>query len=178
MGQRAGFSRRKELSHLEQIFGALNDAQVRYLVVGGLAVIAHGYVRYTNDVNLVLALDEPNVRRAMEVLKSLGYRAKVPVDPLDFANPLTREIWVRDKQMMVFQLVNDRFAREPIDVFAREPFDVASELGDCEWLTVGTTLKIPVVSKRIMLAMKRAAGRPKDRLDIENLEKLEGFRRE
>ncbi len=37
-----------ELSHLEQIFGALNEAQVRYVVVGGLAVIAHGYVRYTN----------------------------------------------------------------------------------------------------------------------------------
>lgn len=27
--------------------GALNEAQIRYVVVGGLAVIAHGYVRYT-----------------------------------------------------------------------------------------------------------------------------------
>lgn len=53
-----------ELSHLEQIFGALNEAQVRYLVVGGLAVIAHGYVRYTNDLDLVIQLDEPNARRA------------------------------------------------------------------------------------------------------------------
>jgi hypothetical protein len=167
-----------ELSHLEQIFGALNEAQVRYLVVGGLAVIAHGYVRYTNDLDLVVALDESNVRRAMEVLKGLGYRAKVPVDPLEFANPLTRASWVRDKQMMVFQLVNERFAREPIDVFVREPFDVASELLACEWLAVGPTLKIPVVSRRILLAMKHEAGRPKDQLDIEFLEKLEGFRRE
>ncbi len=91
-----------ELPHLEQIFGALNEAQIRYLVVGGLAVIAHGYVRYTNDLDLVLCLEEGNVRRAMEVLKSLGYRAKVPVDPVEFAEPLTRASWIRDKQMVFF----------------------------------------------------------------------------
>ncbi len=78
-----------ELSHLEQIFGALNEAQVRYLVVGGLAVIAHGFVRYTNDLDLVVQLNEPNVARAMEVLKGLGYRAKVPVAPVQFASPST-----------------------------------------------------------------------------------------
>lgn len=164
-----------ELSNLEQIFGALNDAQVNYLVVGGLAVIAHGYVRYTNDLDLVLALDEANVRRAMEALKLLAYKAKVPVDPLEFANPLTRASWVRDKQMVVFQLVSERFKREPIDVFVSEPFDVPSELLACEWLTVGPTLKIPVVSKRVLLAMKREASRPKDLLDIQYLEKLEGL---
>ena len=162
-----------ELSHLEQIFGALNEAQVRYLVVGGLAVIAHGYVRYTNDLDLVIQLDEPNARRAMEVLKGLGYRAKVPVDPLQFASPLTRAGWIRDKQMVVFQLVNERFAREPIDVFVSEPFDVEAELSCCEWLSVGPTLKIPVVSRRQLIRMKREAGRPKDLLDIEYLEKLE-----
>ncbi|MCX6937807.1 MAG: nucleotidyl transferase AbiEii/AbiGii toxin family protein [Verrucomicrobia bacterium] len=164
-----------ELSNLEQIFGALNDAQVNYLVVGGLAVIAHGYVRYTNDLDLVLALDEANVRRAMEALKLLGYKAKVPVDPVEFANPLTRASWVRDKQMVVFQLVSERFKREPIDVFVREPFDVTNELLACEWLAVGPTLKIPVVSKRVLLAMKREASRPKDLLDIEYLEKLKGL---
>lgn len=164
-----------ELSNLEQIFGALNDAQVNYLVVGGLAVIAHGYVRYTNDLDLVLALDEANVRRAMEALKLLGYKAKVPVDPVEFANPLTRASWVRDKQMVVFQLVSERFKREPIDVFVREPFDVTNELLACEWLAVGPTLKIPVVSKRVLLAMKREASRPKDLLDIQYLEKLEGL---
>ena len=162
-----------ELSHLEQIFGALNEAQVRYLVVGGLAVIAHGFVRYTNDLDLVVQLNEPNVARAMEVLKGLGYRAKVPVDPVQFASPLTRASWIRDKQMVVFQLVNERFAREPIDGFVREPFDVAAELDRCEWLAVGPTLKIPVVSRPQLIKMKQEASRPKDLLDIEYLEKLE-----
>ena len=163
-----------ELSHLEQIFGALNEAQIRYVVVGGLAVIAHGYVRYTNDLDLVIELAEPNVRRAMEVLKSFGFRAKVPVDPVQFANPLTRASWVSEKQVVVFQLVSEGFAREPINGFVREPFDVNAELAACEWLAVGPTLKILVVSRVKLLAMKREAGRPKDLLDIEYLEKLEG----
>lgn len=162
-----------EFSHLEQIFGALNAARIRYLVVGGLAVIAHGYVRYTNDLDLVIELDEPNVRRGMEVLKELGYRAKVPVDPVQFADSLTRASWVRDKQMVVFQLVSDRFARVPIDVFVREPFDMRAELAACEWLAISPTLKIPVVSRRQLLAMKHEARRPKDELDILYLEKLE-----
>jgi predicted nucleotidyltransferase len=34
------------------ILRALNDANVRYLIVGGLAVVAHGYVRFTQDIDL------------------------------------------------------------------------------------------------------------------------------
>jgi hypothetical protein len=164
-----------ELTHLEEIFGALNAAKIRYLVVGGLAVVAHGYLRYTNDVDLVVQLDEANVRRAMEVLKSIGYRAKVPVDPVEFANPITRASWIADKQMVVFQLISDRFGREPIDVFVKEPFNVEAELAQCEWLAVGETLKIPVVSRKQLLKMKHEAGRPKDLVDIEYLVKAEGL---
>ncbi len=50
----------------EAIFKALNDANARYLVVGGLAVIAHGHVRATVDVDIVLHLEQGNVLRAME----------------------------------------------------------------------------------------------------------------
>jgi hypothetical protein len=46
------------------IFRALAEARVRYLVVGGLAVVAHGYVRFTADVDLVLDLESGNVERA------------------------------------------------------------------------------------------------------------------
>ncbi len=41
-------------SSVQAIIQALNEAGVRYLVVGGLAVVAHGHVRFTADVDLVL----------------------------------------------------------------------------------------------------------------------------
>ena len=51
----------------------LERADVRYLVAGGLAVVAHGYPRLTVDLDLVLALDPANTKRAFDALQSLGY---------------------------------------------------------------------------------------------------------
>jgi hypothetical protein len=61
-----------EKSSVEAIVRALNQHQVRYLIVGGLAVVAHGHVRLTVDIDLVLAVDRPNLTRAVEAIKSLG----------------------------------------------------------------------------------------------------------
>jgi hypothetical protein len=51
-----------ERRSVETIMEALNHAGVRYLVVGGLAVVAHGVVRFTADIDLVLD-PEPESRR-------------------------------------------------------------------------------------------------------------------
>lgn len=64
-----------KLASLEAIMRALNEAQARYLIVGGLAVAAHGYGRVTFDIDLVVQLQPDNVQRAMNGLESLGYRA-------------------------------------------------------------------------------------------------------
>lgn len=40
-----------EVRSIEAIVKALNDAEVRYLIVGGLAVSAHGFMRATRDVD-------------------------------------------------------------------------------------------------------------------------------
>lgn len=37
---------------LVEVLRTLNEHEVRYLVVGGLAVVAHGYVRFTKDLDL------------------------------------------------------------------------------------------------------------------------------
>lgn len=47
-----------ELRSIEAVLGALNAAGVRYLIVGGLAVNAHGYQRATMDLDLVPAHSE------------------------------------------------------------------------------------------------------------------------
>jgi hypothetical protein len=66
-----------KLASLEVIVRTLNAAEVRYLVVGGLAVAAHGYGRVTFDIDLVVQLKSENVRRAMKALQTLGYRPLV-----------------------------------------------------------------------------------------------------
>jgi hypothetical protein len=49
------------------LFAALGQAQARYLVVGGVAVVLHGHPRFTADLDLVVALDPDNVRRVFAV---------------------------------------------------------------------------------------------------------------
>ena len=57
-----------ELRSIESIAFCLNLANVRYLIVGGLAVNAHGYERFTNDLDLVIQLDPNNITLALNAL--------------------------------------------------------------------------------------------------------------
>jgi len=61
------------------IIEALEMAGVRYLVAGGLAVNAHGFLRYTKDVDFVVELVSPNILAAWKALTGIGYRPIVPV---------------------------------------------------------------------------------------------------
>ena len=65
-----------EKHSVEAIVGALNAANVRYLVAGGLAVVAHGFVRFTADIDLIVDLEPANVTRAIAALDGLDYRPR------------------------------------------------------------------------------------------------------
>lgn len=53
------------LHSVEIILEELETAAVRYLIAGGLAVNAHGYLRFTKDVDLVIELEPDNLRSAL-----------------------------------------------------------------------------------------------------------------
>ena len=57
-----------ELRSVESIVKSLNAAGVRYLIAGGMAVVAHGYLRLTMDLDLILDLNEENLRAAVSAL--------------------------------------------------------------------------------------------------------------
>ncbi|HXT13145.1 MAG TPA: hypothetical protein VN873_16425 [Candidatus Angelobacter sp.] len=74
-----------EVRRVETIVKALNDAEVKYLVVGGLAVVAHGYERLTVNVDLVIGLQHDNITRGLCALYSAGWSMTIPVTPDQFA---------------------------------------------------------------------------------------------
>src|SRR5208283_1148005 len=115
-----------EVRSLEAIVRALNEAEVQYLIVGGLAVVAHGYVRFTADVDLVLLVDRDNLLRAVAALKSLDYRARAPVKFDEFVDPANRRKWASEKGMTVFSLLSPRHPATEIDLFLEPPTDFPS----------------------------------------------------
>jgi hypothetical protein len=101
---------------LEPVFAALNNAQVKYLIVGGLAIHAYGYERLTRDVDMVMGLDPGNIIRGLRALLDIGYGMPIPATPEEFADAGQRESWRREKTMIVLKLWSDEHRRTPVDV--------------------------------------------------------------
>lgn len=158
----------------DRICSALQGARVPFLVVGGIAVIHHGYGRLTQDMDLVIRLERDVILRAFAALAALGYRPSVPVTAEEFANPECRERWKREKGMKVLKFWSDEHRETPIDVFIDEPFDFQKALTEADVRETSPGLEITIVSLDTLLAMKAEAGRPQDLADIDELNLLHG----
>jgi hypothetical protein len=66
-----GYSRAPELEDLVSLCKALNDEGVRYILIGGFAVILHGFVRATKDVDLLVDASSDNVQRLKRAMATL-----------------------------------------------------------------------------------------------------------
>ncbi len=154
--------------NLREIFKTLADADVDYVVVGGLAVIMHGHLRATHDLDLVIGLQPDNCAKGMAALAGIGLRPRLPVALSDFADPATREDWVQNRNMLVFQLWDPANPERSVDVFVREPFDFQTMLSEAVIKDLDG-VAIPVASIRHLILLKQAAGRPQDMVDIEAL---------
>lgn len=143
----------------------------------GLAVNAHGLLRFTADMDLVVQLTPDNVSSAFKALKSIGYRPIVPVTAEGFGDARTREGWIRDKGMKVLQFYSDRHRETPVDVFVKEPFAFDREHREALVRGLTGSVQVRFVSLPTLIRMKRLAARPKDRADLEDLRRLQGERR-
>ena len=153
------------MGDLEAILTALGESGTRYLVVGGVALVLHGHPRFTADLDLVLSLEQANLRSALGALRSLGYRPRAPVPMEQFADPAMRRSWIEEKGLTVFSLWSARFPATEIDLFVEEPFpfDAAYARALEADLGFGT---VRVASIDDLIDMKQRAGRPKDLEDI------------
>jgi hypothetical protein len=158
-----------KLNSFEAIARVLNQASVRYLVVGGLAVNAHGYLRFTKDVDLVVQLIPDNVTRALDALATLGYRPLAPVTANQFSDRATREGWIRDKGMQVLQLWSNDHMETSVDIFVYEPFEFDDEYTNALIKPLNGSIDVRFVSIPTLIKMKEAAGREQDKIDIEHL---------
>lgn len=149
----------------------LNRHEVRFLLVGGMAVVAHGYGRMTYDIDLVIQLTPDNIRCTFEALEKLDFRPRIPVTVEEFTNPLIREKWAREKGMIVLNFFSGIEAPCAIDLFIREPFPFDETFAKAVPSAVNGT-PFRYVDLKTLIQMKRAAGRAVDLEDVRHLERL------
>lgn len=161
-----------KLASVVAVARALNESKTPFIVVGGFAVVAHGYGRQTQDLDLVIQLDAESVRSAFAALGSLGYRPRVPVTAEGFGDPAQRARWIAEKGMTVLNFHSDPHRETPVDMFVTEPFDFDEEYGSAIVEDIAPGVPIRVVRLKTLLRLKQRAGRPQDLADIAELRAL------
>lgn len=144
---------------------ALTEGGVDFVVIGGIAAVAHGSLQITQDLDICYAGDEANLERLGAVLVSLGATLAGVTDDVPFV-PDARTL----RHVRVLTLNTPDGA---LDVLA-EPNGSSGyarlRAGAIEAQVAGATVRIAGLDD--LIAMKKAAGRPKDRIYIEELEAI------
>jgi len=157
---------------IAELLQALSERQVQYVLVGGVAVQLHGFMRSTFDIDLVLAMNDENLQRFIGVAKRFGLVPSIPVSIESLRDASQIEQWHRDKGMLAFSLREPQIGGGVVDVLVRPEvsFDKLMENA-----VAGKLFEQQVWIAAIddLLVMKRSANRPKDRLDIEALQKIQ-----
>lgn len=130
----------------------LQARETKFLLVGGYAVNAFGYVRNTVDIGVWIAATPENQTRVIEAIREFGF-ACAPISALDVPDAMLR-------------MGNPPLRIEVLKALSGVDFD------DCWERRVEARLDdltIPMISLADLRANKSAAGRPKDLADLSNL---------
>lgn len=153
----------------DRLLQALIEADVRFVLIGGLAVGVHGYVRATQDLDIVPDPEAGNLERLAAVLQELGARQigvdtellpNQPSDPAGLAAGGSYQLATEHGQLDILQ---------ESDVIPGYP-TLTEDAIEIEW----RSLRVRVCSLARLLAMKRASGRRRDLADVEALEDAHG----
>lgn len=141
---------------LERLLADLIRAEVGFLVVGGIACALNGFVRTTEDLDLLVEADPDNVRRLLAVLTDFGEGHARELDVADFG----------DEEGAV-RLVEDF----PVDLFTRMGGRRYADLLPHRKIHGGDT-PIPYLGAEGLILLKSDSRRPQDQIDVEALRRI------
>ena len=145
---------------LKEFFELLASHEVRYLVVGGGAVNAHGYVRMTEDFDFWIATDPGNAERVARLIESFGF-GELALSAQDFMVP--GQIIMLGRPPNRIDLLTSITGVDFEDAYARRSEGVMDGV------------RMPLISVEDLLINKRATGRLKDMADVEEFERSEKY---
>lgn len=150
---------------ISKVCAALKKAQVHFAIVGGYAVALHGAVRGTIDVDIAVEWSLENLQKTELALKEIGLISRLPIDA-DHVFHFRRE-YIEKRNLIDWNFY------DPLQPFNQVDLIITYNLKASTVKTVKTAFgNIPILSKRALIAMKKASGRPQDLEDVKSLENL------
>ncbi|MBM4395732.1 MAG: hypothetical protein FJ087_08585 [Deltaproteobacteria bacterium] len=144
------YSRAPELEDVVGLCAALNAAGARYVLIGGFAVILHGFVRGTKDIDLLVDASDENVRRLKVAMASLPDNAVAQIEDSD----VRRYLVVRVADEVVVDLLGSACG-----------IDYAGAIAGGIERKVVEGVEVPVASMSLLVRLKDTV-RPSDAADV------------
>lgn len=152
----------------KQLFDALAAADVRYCVVGGVAVNLHGIPRMTYDIDIMVEMSATNLAACTVAMKSLGLMSRLPIRLEDAADPATATTWEVDRSLIAATFVDPANPLREVDVLIAPSLDPSGVVARATVLGAG----IYVATILDLIRLKERAGRRQDLADIDHLKRL------
>ncbi len=149
----------------EKLIPILHNGQVKFIIIGGVAALAHGSARTTSDLDVVYARDPENIKKLVETLEPYSpyLRGAPPGLPFIFDQETV-------KKGLNFTLTT-KFGNLDLlgEVLGGGGYqDLLPHSEEIEFIN----LKCFCISLEKLIQVKRAAGRPKDFEVIAELESI------
>jgi hypothetical protein len=155
----------------DRLLQALSRHDVDFVVIGGMAGLAHGSAYPTYDLDVVYARDRANLERMTAALRELGVTLRgAPPDlpfQLDAQTLANGSNFTFDSPYGSFDILGDAAGMGSYD-----------ELRNGAVVATIEEIEVRVASLNHLIAMKRAANRPKDQLMVEEYISLDDQQRE
>ena len=149
----------------QEILNRLMDAQVDFLLIGGYAVIYHGYQRTTGDMDLWLRPTNENKDKVLVALRKAGF------DPADI-NELGKMDFTKH---LAFSAGEEPQKIDFVTYINQVSFEAASKNKIVFKLE---ELEIPVININELILSKMNTGRKKDEADVEELQRIINYNKE
>lgn len=147
------------------LFVELQRCEVRYLLVGGVAVNLHGIGRLTADVDLMLALDAGNLAKFVTAGEALNLKPVIPVALADIADAGKVQSWIDEKGMLALALRPPDKMAPTLDILVRPVVPFEEAYGRRVERALGGAT-VTVASIEDIIRLKTGTGRQKDEADI------------
>ena len=144
---------------------ALDQASVRYAIVGGYAVALHGAVRGTMDVDIVINWDLNSLQKTVKALKGINLVSRLPVSADDVFQ--FRDEYIKNRNLIAWSFHNPADLSQQVDIIIT--FDLKGK-GRKKLNTRSGALHLLNLAE--LINMKRESGRPQDLEDVKALESL------
>lgn len=155
-----------------QALRALTEHDVRFVVVGGVAVNLQGVPRFTADLDVAVALDGKNLEAAARALLGMDLVPRIPVQPEQLADVATVRTWISERNLRALTYQDPDNPLRQVDLLLDAAVSFEEIQHGAEAMNAGG-LEIRVASVDVLIRMKTGTGRAQDASDVDALRRVQ-----